>query len=420
MKIVILATRISGLDGVSLEAEHWGEVLQGMGHKVKLVAGALDREGVIIPELHFNHPEVVKIHDRVVYGKENYKKVEAETFALAGKIEGKLRQAFYNYSRADLLIVPNALSLPMHFPLAVALSRVIEELNIPTIARHHDFWWERKRFLHSSMFEFFKRWFPPNLPNIQHVVINSLAQGELKNRLGIASEVIWDSFNFDNKLNIPDTYSKNFRGDFDLNDDDVIFLQASRIVPRKRIELSIELVRKLRNPKVVLVIAGHAGDEAGEYEKHLRMQCRESGIRHKFVGKYVNSRRRVVRQLAGRGERRRVYTLWDAFVNSDFVTYPTKTEGFGNQFVESVYFKKPIILTPYSVYKKDIKPLGFSTIEMSEKIGDNTINQINSLIASSMEREKMVESNFKLGERYFSYKWVEKKFEKIFKNMKLD
>jgi len=418
MKIVILATRIAGLDGVSLEAEHWREVLQRMGHKVKLVAGALDREGVVIPELHFNHPEVVRIHDRVVYGKENYKKIEAETFALAGIIEGKLRQAFNNGSKADLLIVPNALSLPMHFPLAVALNRVIEELKIPTIARHHDFWWERGRFLRSSMFGFFERWFTPDLPEIHHVVINSVAQKELKKRTGINADIIWDSFDFDSKMGGLDSYSKNFREDLGIGEDDIIFLQATRIIPRKRVELSIELVRKLNNPKAVLVVSGHAGDEAGEYEKYLKKLAKRSRIRCKFVGQYVNSRRRVISEFGLGRKRRRVYTLWDAFANCDFVTYPTKKEGFGNQFVESIFFRKPIILTPYEVYEKDIKPLGFSTIEISEKIGNSSIRKIESLINSPDRKKAMVEKNFALGEKFLSYNWVEKELKEILSEMR--
>lgn len=181
MKVWILSFRISGNDGVSLELEHWRDILTRNGHKVKFVAGALDRSGIVIPELHFNDPKTVDVHDKVVYGKNNYKQVERDIFAVAGTIEGKLREAL-NGRKPDLLIVGNVLSLPMNFPSAVALARVIDEFKIPTIAKHFDFWWERKRFLKSSMFAFFKRWFPPNLSTVEHVVINSFAQTELKKK----------------------------------------------------------------------------------------------------------------------------------------------------------------------------------------------------------------------------------------------
>ena len=179
MRIWFVSTRIAGNDGVSLEAERWKQILTRMGHNVVFVAGELDRRGILIPELHFNSPKIVDLHDKVVYGNSHYKKVEKDIFDIAGTIEGKLREAI-NGKKPDLLIVANVLSLPMHFPFAVALTRVIEEYNIPTIARHHDFWWERQRFLKSSMFPFFKRWFPPSISQIKHVVINSDSQKSLK------------------------------------------------------------------------------------------------------------------------------------------------------------------------------------------------------------------------------------------------
>ena len=333
-----------------------------------------------------------------------------------------MREVFNRGRRVDLLIILNAFSLPMHFPLAVALARVVEELGIPTIARHHDFWWERKRFLKSTMFPFFKRWFPPDLPTLQHVVINSIAQNELKKRCGIDSTLIWDTVDFaSNKLNKIDSYSRHWRKDFGIEKDDLVFLQATRIVPRKRIELSIELLERLKNPNAVLVIAGHSGDEGKDYEKHLRFLRREKKVRTIFIGKYINSHRRIITTIGvkSKPKRRRVYTLWDCFVNADFVTYPTEIEGFGNQFVEAVYFEKPIILTPYPVYKADIALLGFQTVVMPGRVTEEAVGEVRELIANPKKRKNMTEKNFLLGKKHFSYKSVEEKLKKIFRQMKL-
>ena len=75
--------------------------------------------------------------------------------------------------------------------------------------------------------------------------------------------------------------------------------------------------------------------------------------------------------------------------------YPTALEGFGNQFIESIFFEKPILLTPYEVYKKDIKPLGFSTIEIEEKISNTSLEKIKSLIGKPNKLEKITKNNFK-------------------------
>lgn len=408
MNILVLATRISGNDGVSLEAKHWKDILSKMGHKVTFIAGQLDQAGIVIPELHFQSSDVVDIYNRVVFGNENFRKVEKDIFTLSGKIEGSLREVFNNGRKVDCLIVPNIFSLPMHIPLAVSLARIIEEKRIPTIARHHDFWWERERFRISHMGEFFERWFPPKLPSLKHVVINSIAQKQLRERTGIKAEVIWDSFNFDSGLDKSDSFSKNFRQDFLLNEYDTIFLQATRIIPRKRIELSIELVKQLKNPKIVLVIAGHEGDEGGGYLKKLKTKAKASQIRAVFADKRINSKRKII---GGK----RIYTLWDAYRNCDFMTYPSRIEGFGNQFVEAVYFKKPVIITPYPVFEKDIKPLGFKTIKIGEKITQKTAKKVNSYLNSPGKIAKMTEKNFKLGEKYLSYNWVERKLEKLLK-----
>ncbi|MFZ3301123.1 MAG: glycosyltransferase family 4 protein [Microgenomates group bacterium] len=373
-----------------------------MGHKVTFVAGELDRAGILIPELHFSNQKVVKLHDKVVYGKNNFKKVEAEVFEMAGKIEGKLREAF-NGHRPDMLIIANCLSLPMHFPLAVALSRIIDEYKIPTIARHHDFWWERSRFMKSTCFPFFKRWFPPVSKYIKHVTINSISQNDLKEKLGIDSVVIPDTFDYVGTKNKKDKYSSTFRKDFGITNDDIVFLQATRIVPRKRIEISIELVKKLNNPKVVLVVAGRVGDEGRDYFEKLEELANRLKVRVVFVGDYIDFNRKLT------GDRKKIYTLWDAFIASDFVTYPSQIEGFGNQYIESVYFKKPVIITPYPVYKSDIKPLGFKSIEITPSLSGKDIEMVNSFLNDPNKVKEMVDSNFEFGKKYFSYEATEVK-----------
>lgn len=389
-KVWILSFRIAGNDGVSLEDVRWGTIFRRRGYKVVYVAGELDRKGLVIPDLHFNSPEVFDLHQKVVYGKNSFKQIQKDIYAIAGRIEGQLRDAL-NGKAPDLLVVSNVFSLPMHFPLSIALARIVEEYKIPTIARHHDFWWERKRYLKSTMFPFYKKWFPPVSEYIRHTVINSIAQKQLLRRYGLKSTIIADCFDFNLKLNKGiDAYSKNFRQDFKINATDRIFIQATRIVPRKRIELSIELLSKLNNPKNVLVVAGHAGDEGVEYLDKLKSLAKRSPARVIFIGDYVNSRRKIT------SEGRRVYTLWDVFRNADFSTYPTQLEGFGNQYIEAVYFKKPVILTPYLVFKKDIKPLGFGYIDMADKNIEEKLNDTEKLT-------EMVEHNFQLAKKHYSY-----------------
>ncbi|EKD90968.1 MAG: glycosyl transferase group 1 [uncultured bacterium] len=406
VNIGYLSFRIAGTDGVSLEAERWKIILERMGHKVTFIAGELDQSGVLIDSLHFTHPEIYKIHEDIITKNIDYKKAEKEIFALSGDIEGELRQVFRQL-HIDKLIISNVFSLPIHFPAAVALERVITEFKIPAISRNHDFWWERERYLKSHCFEFFKRFFPPNNPLITHLTINSIAQQELKQRSGIKSRVISDCFDFNLKLNQLDAWTKNWRKDFEIAKDDIVFLQATRIVPRKNIELAIELIKKLNDPRIIFVLAGYHGDESGDYLKKIVRLVKEAGIRTKFIGTRIKSERAVTDEAG------RFYTLWGCFVNADFITYPSTFEGFGNQFIEAVYFKKPIFVNRYEVYKKDIEPLGFETVAVDNKVTSDTVNRVRELLSSPEEVERIVKKNFEIGKANFSFEATQKKIEKL-------
>ena len=401
MRVGYVSFRIAGTDGVSLEAERWRKILLRMGHEVTFVAGELDRGGLLVPSLHFTHPEVYRVHQLVIENNLSYKRVEREIFALAGVIEGDLRQLFRMH-KFDRLIVANVFSLPMHFPLAVALERVITEYKIPTVARNHDFWWERHRYLKSHCFEFFQRFFPPPGELIQQVTINSIAQKELRRRLGIHSIVIGDCFDFESQMNRRDEFNSKWRQDFSIRETDIVFLQATRIVERKQIELAMDLVSRLGDARVILVLTGYAGDERGEYLEKLREYSQKAGIRTKYIGSRVNSARCI------RGGKR-VFTLWDCFVNCNWVTYPSAVEGFGNQFIEAVYYKKPIFVNRYPVYQADIEPLGFQTVAINRKVTETATKKVVKWLANPKLVAKVVEKNFQIGKKYFSFEATAKK-----------
>ncbi len=405
MHIAYISFRIAGTDGVSLEAERWRAILERMGHTVTFIAGELDQKGILIPSLHFNDPYVYDLHERVVTNGTKYDEVEKDIFAVAGKIEGELRKTFRE-NKFDLLIQSNIFSLPIHFPLAVALERVINEFEIPTISRNHDFWWERQRYLKSDCFDFFKRFFPPSSSLVKHVTINKIAQAQMLKRTGLASTVISDTFDFESNQNIPDEYAKNFKKDFGIKENETIFLQATRIVPRKNIEKSIELVKQLNNPDITLVLAGYYGDESGGYINQLEELIKLTGIKALFIGSRIDSIRKIKIGT-------RFYTLWDAFNSCDLSTYPSTFEGFGNQFIESVYFKKPVFINRYDVYKSDLEPLGFDTIAIDNEITSQTLDKVNKVLTDPMYRLTMVEKNFRIAKENFSFEATQSKIEKL-------
>ena len=77
-----------------------------------------------------------------------------------------------------MLIPENALAISMNIPLGMAITELLAETCMPTIVHHHDFSWERKRFLINAVQDYLQYAFPPHLHCIRHVAINPKAKGE--------------------------------------------------------------------------------------------------------------------------------------------------------------------------------------------------------------------------------------------------
>jgi glycosyltransferase involved in cell wall biosynthesis len=107
------------------------------------------------------------------------------------------------------------------------------------------------------------------------------------------------------------------------------------------------------------------------------------------------------------GKRR--YTIADIYQNADLVTYPSGYEGFGNAFLETIYYKKPIVVNRYAIYIADIEPIGFDVIVMDGFVSSGAIREIRTVLQDKDRLHEMVERNYQIGTRYFSYDVLEKK-----------
>ena len=157
--------------------------------------------------------------------------------------------AFIKQFSIDLIIPQNLLSFPQNIPLSMALAELIAETNIPTIAHHHDFTWERKALLVNSIWDYINMAVPPTLRAIQHVVINSSASHQLARRSGVSSTIIPNVMNFEEPPPEPDDYSSDLRNALGIAPDELLILQPTRVVQRKGIEHAIELVGRLGRRK---------------------------------------------------------------------------------------------------------------------------------------------------------------------------
>ncbi len=399
-----VSTRIAGTDGVSLEITKWADVFDSVGFDSYYFAGELDRpeEVSYFSELaHFKQPDIRSLF-RECFGVSTRKR---ELTRKLHEYKQKLKDDLYDFIqkyKIDILIPQNALTIPLNLPLGLALTELISEMGMPTIAHHHDFFWERQEFLVNSIWEFLNMAFPPHIPFIEHVVINSSGDNQLSLRTGISATIIPNVMDFENPPPPPDEYASDVRKNLGIKDDELLILQPTRVVKRKGIEHAIELVKRLEM-KAKLVISHASGDEGYDYEKRVREYSKLMGVDTVFVSDIIGERR-------GKTEDgRKVYTLYDIYPFADFVTYPSNIEGFGNAFLEAIYFNKPILVNTYSIYRTDIKPKGFETVEIDGFVTDEAVTHTKQILTDEALRLKMVTKNYKLAKKYYSYAVLQQK-----------
>ncbi|MGD9017224.1 MAG: glycosyltransferase family 4 protein, partial [Desulfobacterales bacterium] len=291
----------------------------------------------------------------------------------------------------------------MQIPLGLAIAETIAETQIPTIAHHHDFYWERTRFAVNGVGDYLRMAFPPRLNSIEHVVISTNAQEELAHRKGLSSVVIPNVLDFENPPNSHVPSSRELRSKIGLAPDDIIILQPTRVVQRKGIEHAIELVRRLENPRCKLVISHEAGDEGYEYAEWLKEDAGKKGVDIRFL------QEAAVKRVGDPGTPFRHLSLWEIYPHADFITYPSLYEGFGNAFLEAVYFKKPLLINRYAIFVKDIEPQGFDLVVMDGYLTERNLNDVRSILASEDRKTPIVEHNYAVAARHYSYTVLRKR-----------
>ena len=411
--IGFVGTRFQGTDGVSLETEKWIHVVEQLGFNTFFLAGQSDwapERTMVIPEAFWEYPEVKEIQDYVYT-------TTIRSNEITGKIH-KLRQTlkdalylFIDTFDIDMIIVENAVTIPMNLPFGIAITEFVAETGIPAIGHHHDFYWERQRFMVNCIPDYISMAFPPKLPSMNHVVINTEARKALGYRRGLASTVIPNVFDFDRAPQEIDEYNKDLRKDLGIADDDIFILQPTRVVARKGIEHAVEMVHRLDTKgKVKLVISHQLKDEGRQYYERIVDYAKLMKVDLIVRPDIVSAKR------GSTEDGKKIYSLDDVYPHCDFVTYPSTYEGFGNAFLEAIFFKKPLLVNRYSIFQSDIEPCGFEAIIMDTYITDDDVKAVKRILEDETYRNQVVEKNFELGKEFFSYDILETKLKTILLN----
>jgi glycosyltransferase involved in cell wall biosynthesis len=403
VRIGIVATRLAGVDGVTFETAKWEAVLGRMGHDVRLCAGEVDAlrsTARLVPAMHFTHPPAARVTAAAFDPDSDADAVAREIQRLSDQLLPVL-DAWVETERLDALVVENAWAIPMQLPLAVALRALVEHRALPTISHNHDYWWERDRFANCVVPDVLEAAFPPALPSVRHASISSLAAASLQQRRGVASTVVPNVFDFDHPRPSPrHDVRRDMRSELGMGEAGLLIVQPTRVIPRKGIELTIELAGRLGDPDAVVLITSPAGDEGLDYLIALERQAERAKVNLRYAAD------RFAPDLEGRPINP-AHSLTEAYLAADLIAYPSLYEGFGNAIIEAVFFGKPVFVNRYPVYDADIRPLGFRFVEIAGAVTDEAVEGVRSLLADPDRIAADAEHNFLIGKASLGYDRLE-------------
>lgn len=355
---------------------------------------------------------------------------------------------FVRKNNIDILIAHN-ISHPYNFITAIGLGYYFESLRKQNIiwpkilVWWHDSYFEREQFQNPSpVIQKYLKYLPgtyvdgivfinSSQPALARKVFQKYGINHLKEYFSDRTVVIpnthditwdWEKNNWEgSELIYPpqDIYNRSFFKNIGLTTmvesagftlkETVILLQHTRIVPRKKIELAIDLAFDLEkrfheagNRKcIALLISGHSGDEQVKYKEFLseyfRMKKEESPGSAVFMiygEDHILSHRDIIVD-------KKYYNFFEipSIISAagGIGTYFSQVEGFGNNLLEMLAAGLPVVINKYSVYKSDLEPLGFELPFVEDNILDQQLIETTYKLATDIAfRNQLVHHNLEI------------------------
>jgi glutaredoxin-related protein len=259
-----------------------------------------------------------------------------------------------------------------------------------------------------------KEYFPPVMSNLVHTVISKFEADLLHKKRKIESVVITDTFDFSQDPWVYNETNKHFLKDIQVEPDSIVFLLACRIRKRKGIGLGIYLIHtfmkrnkeKLKGKKVVFLLPGEYTQTEYSYVSKLEALAKKLQVDVRFIAPVIGSEKEKREGL-------KKYALWDTYVYADIVLYPSIWEGWGNQFIEAVFAKKPIVVFEYPVFITDIKPYNYNVVSLGSTLFynedglatvpqewyNNASDQLLEILTDPVKQKQIVDHNFEIGKK---------------------
>ncbi len=443
--ILLIHYRVGKTDGVSLEMAAWKEIFEARGAEVKLLSGP-ENYGAdfVVRDLESQlNPQIFTIDEDAFGGLKTFQsnaKLEKNIWEKVETIRTDLTEHLATY-RPDFIVISNIFSVGENLPAVIALGDVLRELRIPTVVICHDFYWEEARYdwpTNSFIQRVLDDYFLIEDPLFSYLVINHIAQEALYKRRGIRAEVLNDTFDFNLPPISKSPKMAQLLEENNVDLDDILFLQATRIVRRKNIEVAIDFVREFNQQrdklhgkrfyngkmfdasknKATLLLSGYAEFRDMQYFRKLLRYASRMGVEMHILRNMTNNS----------DHHEGVHALWDAYPFADVITYPSQYEGFGNQLLEAFFVKKPVVLFEYPVFISDIRTKGVHVVSLGDTKNNKSygfayvskdkiksaVDQVIELLLSRKKYQQVVEHNFNVGQKHFSYDIAWSVFEKVF------
>lgn len=238
----------------------------------------------------------------------------------------------------------------------------------------------------------------------------------------------------------PDNYNKDFFNDIGLIqelesvgmalEDSYILLQHTRVVPRKRIEVAIDLAFRLEqltkqkgeNKCIVVLVSGHSGDEQEAYmeylEEHYNKRCeehQEAKVLLLFGENSILSHRDIIVD-------KKYYSFKEipAIVaeQGGIGTYFSDIEGFGNNLLEMIAYGLPAVINRYDAFKTEIETLGFKLPYVDNcELTDALVETSYQLLSDTKYRNSTIHHNLKVLRDNLDHNIIAKELKPLFNNM---
>ncbi|MCC8380545.1 glycosyltransferase [Xenorhabdus sp. PB30.3] len=320
--------------------------------------------------------------------------------------------AFWLKNRIGYLIVENG-TIPENIVYTKALYKAIDkygqqlDLDKFVLWRDHDLMWNSETSAGkygSPPYEFAIK--PVDSPYIKYFTLNQTSKVHLLEWCGydLDINVLPNSYDFERLAS-----RKNIRHRFGIRKNDVVISRITRIIPQKRLDRDIILIKELNrlfsqdDIKIYLLVAGNTNEDVCHYHQ-LREMVKNYDVEDYviFVGSLCHDFYHNTSE----------FTVEDLIHSADLISFLTSYDydSYGNPIGEAICQSKCYITTSYEYYDEVYGNKGFLSPVMNiSKENDGVpdkafINEVYALLKDPVNMKRYAEHNYKLGRELLSHR----------------